>query len=193
MNLSPRQNEVGSVLARLAWLWLAPAALGGIACSESTAPMRAAQIVPASATVALQATPQGNILNTSVTITNTSSRAVAYSFCGASLEKKGLPALPPGTSEWKFVWSQLCAVLEISGEATMPTVSPAFDQIILQPGASATIPIYAVAGQQPYPEFTGEPGLYRVRVPLAVELLGRFFPAEPDQSVSDPFEVIPAQ
>ena len=194
MNLSPRPNDVGSVLPRLALLRIGFAVLGATACSDATGPIRPAQIVPASSSIALQATPQGQVLNTSVTITNTSSHAIAYSMCGVSLEKKGLPALPPGHSGWELVWSQICAVMDIASEAsTLPVPDPLIGQIILKPGASATIPIYAVAGQQPYPQFRGEPGLYRVRVPLAVELLGKFYPTESDQSVSEPFELLPSQ
>lgn len=195
MNSSSRQYGVGhTVLAWLAALGTTAVIISGTACSDTTGPTQFVRILPASPSVAMQPSAYGPVLNTSVTLTNTSSHPVGYSACGVSLEKAGLPELPPGKSDWTLVWSQICYLLDATGQLSTGAVSnPVLSPIILQPGASVTIPISAIAGQQPYPSFTGEAGLYRFRVPLSVQIFGKSYPLSSAQSVSEPFAVIPAQ
>jgi hypothetical protein len=149
------------------------------------------RIVPASPTVALQSPQQGLTLNTSVTLTNATGHPVAYYSCGISLEKQGMPALPPGKSGWETVWSRICYVLEL-GPATLSSLFPDYVGEVLQPGQSVTIPIIAAVGQLPYPSFTGEPGTYRFHVSLFSQILGRYYPAPYESSVSDSFMLLPA-
>ncbi len=163
----------------------------GAACSDSTGPAAGVRIVPATPSVALQQTPQGATLNTSVTLTNTTQHPVAYSSCGISLEKRGLPELPPGKSGWETVWSRICYVLEL-GPAALTSVFPDYVSEVLQPGQSITIPIIAAVGKPPYPNFTGEPGRYRFHVSLFSQILGRYYPFPYDSSVSDSFLLLPA-
>ena len=196
MNFKPRQTEVGTrFLTRRGLLAIATVIIGGTACSDSTGPNSPVQIVPASPSVALQATQFGPALNTSVTVTNTSSHPVGYSSCGVSLETEGLAVDPPGRPNWQSVWLRICYVLDVAGQlSTMPVSSNpgVIGLTILQPGASVTIPISAVVGEPANPGFTGEPGLYRFRVPVSVQLFGKFYPVSSDRSVSEPFAVIPA-
>ena len=157
-----------------------------IGCSDTTAPTGAVRIVPAAPTATMQTTPQGRALSTSVTITNNSPYVVAYSSCGITLEMEGMPALPPGKREWTRVWGRVCALLAVS-ESFSIDLAPE----TLQPGESVTIPIYAVVGD-PFSSFSGQPGLYRFHVALAIKILGTYHNATPEQSVSEPFELNPA-
>jgi hypothetical protein len=162
------------------------------ACTDATGPADRVRIVPETPTVTLQTTPQGRVLSTSVTLTNNSSYRVAWSSCGVSLEKAGMPALPPGKSDWQTVWRRICYLLDAAASqsgATSFTIP--FDAQILQPGQSVTIPVSAVVAQPPYPEFTGEIGQYRVRIPLSIQLLlGAYVEITPERSVSDPFTLL---
>ena len=155
-------------------------------CSDSTGPQGAVRIVPAAPTATMQTTPQGRVLNTSVTITNNSPYVVAYSSCGVSLEMLGMPALPPGKREWTSVWARVCALLAVN-ESFSIDLAPE----TLQPGESVTIPIYAVAGDS-FSSFSGQPGQYRFHVALAMKIFGSYHNATPEQSVSEPFELNPA-
>jgi hypothetical protein len=163
-----------------------------LGCSDSTGPAERPKIAPASATMALESSPQGPRLNTSVTLTNTSSHPLVWSVCGVTLEKAGQPALPPGERTWESVWSRICYVLDVSTPATTRSLTSAssLGGAVLTPGASVTIPIIAVVGQQPFPNFTGEPGLYRFRLALSTELLGTYYPLPPELSVSDSFTIV---
>ena len=193
MDLIRRQNssEV-SVVCRVAAAAVVAAIFAG--CSDTTGPEMVAAITTPSPSIALQATPQGPVLNTVVTVTNTSAYAMAWSSCGVTLEKAGLPALPPGKSDWQSVWTRACYLLEagavLSGVATP---IPDYPSAILKPGETVTIQIVAPAGQQPYPNFDGQPGQYRFHVPLSISVLGTFHSVPHDRSVSEPFALLPAQ
>ena len=158
-------------------------------CADSTGPTALARIATPAATIALQATPQFLVLNTTLTVTNTSGFPMAFSACGVSLEKLGLPELPPGKSEWTTVWSQICALIDIAGDATGPL--PQGSDAILQPGETATLSIYAPVGQQPFPQFDAGPGPYRFHVPLSIVVLGSYRAVAPESSVSNPFTLAP--
>ena len=193
MDLIHRQNSSGvSVLSRVATAAILAAIFAG--CSDTTGPETVAAITTPSSTIALQATPQGPVLNTVVTVTNTSAYAMAWSSCGVTLEKAGLPALPPGKSDWQSVWTRACYILlagaAVSGVA--PSI-PDFPSAILKPGETVTIQIVAPTGQQPYPTFDGQPGQYRFHVPLSISVLGTFHSVPHDLSVSEPFTLLPAQ
>ena len=157
-------------------------------CTDSTAPVAIARIEPATSTVILQSSPQGQVLTTSVIVTNTTPFDVSYSSCGVSMEKAGLPALPPGKSEWQTVWVRYCALLEASSSFTSAVLLAE----VLRPGASITIPIVAVAGQLPSPDFKGEPGEYRFHVPMSLKVFGSYRPAPYEVSVSGSFTLLPA-
>ena len=164
------------------------------ACTDATGPADRVRIVPETPTVTLQTTPQGQLLSTSVTLTNNSAYRVAWSSCGVSLEKAGMPALPPGKSDWQTVWRRICVLLDAaaSQSASTPSAIP-FDAQILQPGQSVTIPVSAIVAQPPNQSFTGEPGQYRVRIPLSIQLLlGAYLEIAPERSVSDPFTLFPS-
>jgi hypothetical protein len=162
-----------------------------LGCSDSTAPDQHPKIEPASPTTSLQSGPGGLRLSTSVTLTNTSSHPLIWSVCAVSLEKGGMPALPPGIRPWESVWSQTCYVLDASSPATTSlTSASSIGQAILKPGQSVTIPVVAIVGQQPYPNFTGEPGLYRFRLALFTDLLGTYYPVPPEMSVSEAFTIV---
>jgi hypothetical protein len=163
-----------------------------LGCSDSTGPGHHPKIEPASPTMALESSPQGPRLNTSVTLTNTSSHPLVWSECGVSLEKGGMPALPPGERTWESVWSKICYVLDAGVPATTTSLTStvSLGGTVLKPGESVTIPIIAVVGQQPFPNFTGEPGLYRFRLTLASVILGNYYPLSPELAVSDPFTIV---
>jgi hypothetical protein len=162
-----------------------------LGCSDTTAPDRHPKIEPASPTTSLQSGPGGPRLNTSVTLTNTSSHPLIWSVCGVTLEKGGMPALPPGERTWESVWSQTCYLLDASSPATTSlTSASSIGEAILGPGQSITIPVVAIVGQQPFPNFTGEPGLYRFRLVLFAELFGTRYPVPPELSVSDSFTIV---
>ncbi len=188
------QKALKKFVSRFARAATAAVIAAGISlgCSDSTGPDQHPKIEPAAPTIALESSPQGPRLNTSVTLTNTSSHPLVWSACGITLEKAGLPVLPPGERTWESVWSYICYVLDASAPATTRSLTSAssYGGAVLKPGESVTIPIIAVVGQQPFPNFTGEPGLYRFRLALSTELLGTYYPLSPELSVSDSFSIV---
>jgi len=169
----------------------------GVSCTDSTGPARRVTIVPAAPTVALQTTPQGQALNTSVTLTNTTAHPIAWSSCGMTLEKAGLPELPPGKGSWDTVWQSICLMLDnipAADATTSSSFSPLFPSPILRPGESVTVPVVVSVGQPPYStfDFKGEPGAYRFHFLLSTEILGTYYPVPYELSVSDSFTLLPA-
>ncbi|HEX9220262.1 MAG TPA: hypothetical protein VF858_07230 [Gemmatimonadaceae bacterium] len=195
MKCKPGQKNVGQrVVIDLARTTIISALLIGTACTDSTGPFQPVRIVPAAPNVALQTTPQGKVLSTSFTLTNNSAYPVIWSTCSVTLEKAGMPALPPGKSDWETVWARICYLLDAVANQSASTASAisGFDDAILQPGKSVPIPISALVGQHPYENFTGEPGRYRVRVPMYIRVLGFYRVIPADQSVSEPFTLLPS-
>jgi hypothetical protein len=198
MKSRPGQKEVGeqatTAFARAA---IAVVLVVAVACTDSTGPARRIAITPTAPTVALQATPQGQALITSVTLTNTSSHPVAWSSCGMSLERAPLPALPPGTGSSETVWESICFLLDNS-PAPDATISTSFGASlggpILKPGESVDVPVSIPVGQPPYStyNFKGDPGAYRFHFALSTEILGTYYPVPHDLSVSDFFTLLPA-
>lgn len=186
MDQKPCQSRAWS--SSLLPVFVASLAIVAAGCSDATAPARVALITTPTSSIALQQTPQYQVLNTSVTVTNTSAYPLAWSSCAVSLEKAGLPALPPGKSDWTSVWNRLCYILDVAAAISNPTVPP---ESLLAPGQSATISIVAPVGQQPYPEFDGQPGAYRFYVPLSIVVLGTYHQVPHDASVSQPFTLLP--
>jgi len=169
----------------------------GVACTDSTGPTVVLTIVPAAPTIALQTTPQGQALNTSVTLTNTSAHPISWSSCGMTLEKAGLPALPPANGSWDTVWQSICLLLDDSPVAETTTSSSFGTSLggpILRPGESVIVPVFVPVGQVPYSNFTfnGEPGAYRFRFFLSEQILGTYYPVPHALSVSDSFTLLPA-
>jgi hypothetical protein len=191
------QAEVGgqgvTVFARAT---IAAVLVVAVACSDSTGPARGIAITPIAPTVALRATPQGQALITTVTLTNTSAHPVVWSYCGMSLEKMGMPALPPGTG-WDVVWQSICLALD-DNSAPDATISSSFGASlggpILKPGESVDVPVSIPVGQPPYSiyNFEGKPGAYRFHFSLSTTILGSYYPVLHDLSVSDPFTLLPA-
>lgn len=104
-----------------------------------------------------------------------------------------MPALPPGKTEWTHVWSQTCYLLQVAaGQSSAAAADLILRQNVLKPGESVTIPVSAVVGQMPFPDFRGDPGTYRFHIPLSVHLLRIYEPASTENSVSEPFTVLPA-
>jgi hypothetical protein len=168
----------------------------GVACADSTGPTVGVKIVPAAPTIALQTTPQGQTLNTSVTLTNTSAHPIAWSSCGMTLEKGGLPELPPGKGSWDTVWQSICLLLDDSpaDATTSSSFGASLGGPILRPGESITVPVLVPVGQVPYSNFNfkGEPGAYRFRFFLSEQILGTYYPVPYELSVSDSFALLPA-
>jgi hypothetical protein len=195
MESRPGQKVGKTVVSGFARVAILATVLTGAACTDSTGPAVRVSIVPAAPTVALQSTPQGQALKTSVTVTNSSRYPVAYTSCGITLEKAGMPQLPPGTSGWEPVWHSICYVIDIhlvAVSATSPSVGAEFVGTVLQPGESVTLSVVAIVGQPPFPDFTGEPGLYRFYVPLSAHILVAYRPIPYELSVSDSFALLPA-
>lgn len=193
MNSRPGKKAVTQSRAGFARAATAAVIAAGISlgCSDSTAPAQHPKIEPASPTISLQSGPPGPSLKTSVTLTNTSSHPLIWSVCGVSLEKAGPPALPPGERAWEMVWAQTCYALDRPMPLTTSlTDLSSYGEAILKPGQSITIPVVAVVGQQPFPDFTGEPGLYRFRLALSTQLFGNYYPVPPELSVSDSFTIV---
>jgi hypothetical protein len=197
MKSRPGQKEVG-VLAATGFARAAIAAIlvVAVSCTDSTGPAHRIGITPTAPTVALQTTPQGQALITSVTLTNTSTHPVAWSSCGISLEKMGMPALPPGTG-WETVWQSICLLLDDS-PAVDATTSTSFGASlggpILKPGQSVDVAVSIPVGQPPYStyNFKGEPGAYRFHFALSTQILGTYYAVPYDLSVSDFFTLVPA-
>lgn len=158
-------------------------------CSDATGPENVVSITTPSPTIALQTTPQGQVLNTIVTVTNTSAYPLAWSTCDVTLEKAGMPALPPGKPGWEGVWARGCYILEAATALSqqIPTSLPLYPEAVLQPGESTMIEIVAPVGQPPYQAFDGHAGQYRFYVPLSLEVLGVYRPVPHEMSVSAPF------
>lgn len=189
MKSTPRQKVFGiSTANSQSRLAIASLFLVAVACSDSTAPVTPIQIVPAASTVTLQTQPDGTYLNTSVKLINTSSYEVTWSSCGVTLERAPMPALPPGKSDWTTAWRRLCYLLLAASAQAGPGIpDPWWDGQVLLAGQSVDIPISALVGDVSSGGFTGQPGQYRVRVPLAIRVLGTLH-ALPDQwSVSTRF------
>jgi len=102
--------------------------------------------------------------------------------------------LPPGKREWEPVWSRICYLLAVNPAALSTTTigDPFFYGAVLKPGESVTIPVVAIVGQSPYPNFMGEAGLYRFRLTLATEFMGTYYSLPYESSVSDSFTLLPA-
>ena len=191
------QQEVGAQAAMgFARAAIAALLVVAVSCTDSTGPARRIAITPTAPTVTLQTTPQGQALITSVTLTNTSSHPVAWSSCGISLEKMGMPALPPGTG-WDTVWQSICFVLDDSPAAdatTSTSFGASLGGPILRPGESVDVPVSIPVGQPPYStyNFKGDPGAYRFHFALSTQILGTYYPVPHDLSVSDFFTLVPA-
>lgn len=197
MKSRPGQKAMGGqVTTGFARAAIAAMLVVAVSCMDSTGPARRIAITPTAPTVALQATPQGQALITSVTLTNSSEHPIAWSTCGMSLEKMGMPALPPGTG-WETVWQSICFLLD-DNPAPDVTISSSFGASlggpILKPGESVDIPVAIPVGQPPYStyNFKGDPGAYRFHFSLSTEILGTYYPVLHDLSVSDPFTLLPA-
>jgi hypothetical protein len=196
MKSRPGQKEVGERAAGgFARAAIAAILVVAVSCSDSTGPARRIAITPAAPTVVLQANPQGQVLlATSVTLKNTSAQPIAWSSCGMSLEKAGLPALPPGRRSWDTVWQSICAVLDGSPVIEATTSSSSLGTwpggSILLPGESVTVPVMILVGQPP--NFNGEQGAYRFYFSISAEILGTYYPVPHDLSVSDSFTLLPA-
>jgi hypothetical protein len=197
MKSRPGQKEAGErAVTGLGRAVIAAVFIVAVSCTDSTGPARGIAITPTAPTVALQATPQGQALITSVTLKNTSAHRIAWSYCGMSLEKIGMPALPPGTG-WETVWQSICFDLDNS-PAPDATISYAFGTSlggpILKPGQSVDVPVSIPVGQPPYSiyNFEGKPGAYRFHFSLSTEILGTYYPVQHDLSVSDSFTLLPA-
>lgn len=148
------------------------------ACSDSTGPNRVVTITPIDQTVALQSSPAGKILRTSVTLTNNSRSPVTWDKCAWTLEKKlGITAL--ATDGPTFPW------VTVSGG---PICYLAIAYLPLQPGQSVQIPIEVTVGTS---QFDGSPGEYRVHLVLGTTVLeNQWRPIPHDLSVSDAFTVV---
>jgi hypothetical protein len=186
------EKQAATGFARVA---IAAMLVVAVSCTDNTGPARGVAITPIAPTVALQATPQGQALITSVTLTNTSSHPVAWSICGMSLEKIGMPALPPGTG-WDTVWQSICFAIDNSAPVDANTSTSFVTSLggpILRPGESVDIPVSIPVGQPPYSlyNFKGDPGAYRFHFSLSTQILGTFYPVTHDLSVSDSFTLLP--
>jgi hypothetical protein len=167
---------------------LALAAVVGLAaCIGTTEPVRLVSITPAAASVALQTTASGRVLNTSVTLTNVSKNPVTFDLCTLTLEKlKGVvfaEAADGPQPPWYTVWSQICVALKATNNSGFETVS-------LPSGASLTIPVSAQVGQNGASSFDGSPGTYRVHLSLVTDIVGQVRTIPHDLSVSDPFSIV---
>lgn len=197
MKSRPGQKEMGEQAAtRFARAAIAALVVVAVSCTDSTGPARRIGITPTAPTVALQTTPQGQALITSVTLTNTSAHPIAWSSCGISLEKMGMPALPPGTG-WETVWQSICLLLDDSPAADATTSNSfgiSLGGPILKPGQSVDVPVSIPIGQPPYStyNFKGEPGAYRFHFALSTQILGTYYAVPYDLSVSDFFTLVPA-
>lgn len=160
-----------------------------MACSESTGVAGSVRIQPATPTVTLQTTPLGLGLQTSVTLTNTSGMPIRWSRCGITLETGGgAIALESGDGAWLPVWTEQCFYAVDASNAALTTTSSLYPgEAVLQPGSSIAIPITVPVGQTPYSSFRGDPGIYRVRLYLSTDVLGRNYPLPRERSVSDSF------
>jgi hypothetical protein len=159
-----------------------------LACGETTSLAGSVRIQPAAASVALQNTPLGLGLQTSITLTNTSSTPIRWSTCGMALEKGDVVALESSDGSWVPVWTEVClyALDGVTGDAAI-TTAPPIGGIVLNPGTSVVIPITVPVGQTPYSFFNGEPGIYRVRLYLSTDVLGHNYTLPRERSVSDSF------
>jgi hypothetical protein len=157
-----------------------------VACNDTTGPARFVVITPASESVALQTVPGGKMLNTWVTLTNISSKPIGFNACrGVSLERRvdisANAALADGPKPpWTQVWTAPCGFEAL---AAVIGTGP------LQPGATMIIPVNVLAGVIGAAGFDGSPGLYRVHLTLATEILGVSGVIPHDLSVSNPFSL----
>ena len=150
-------------------------------CTSTTEPVALVRIVLASPTVAIQSTPQGAKLSTSVTLTNTSNFPVIWSSCSMQLERKDDVAFPASDSYdgWEAVWFPICSLV-LNLEPPVP----------LQPGESVVVPITAIAYSQSPGSFLGEPGLYRVQFFIGAMVAGEYRQIPRAASSSAPFTVV---
>jgi hypothetical protein len=160
--------------------------VGLVACTGTTEPIGLVSITPAAASVALQTTANGRVLNTSVTLTNVSKSWVTFDLCSVTLEKLQdvvfADAADGPQPPWYTVWSQICFALDSN--------SSGFETASLPPGASLTIPVSAQVGQNGASNFDGSPGTYRVHLSLVTDIVGQVRTIPHDLSVSDPFSIV---
>ena len=181
------ESKFGQRMVGASALWVAMA-LTITACSDSTGTIAGVAIVPASKTIAVQTSASGfSTLQIPITITNTSSQVIAYSFCGSSLEQNT-------TQGWRMVYTQFCALLDdapVDADASPPIpFGPN-----LAPGETGSFTMVVPVRAQPLgpvdQSIRGEPGEYRVRVLIATEFIGRTVVLPHDATVSETFNVVP--
>jgi hypothetical protein len=129
--------------------------------------------------VALEPTRQGPTLNIWATITNGSTQPVLISTCKYALDQYRY-TLASGRigDDWLEVWRPSC-----TGENS-------FAYTPLGPGESKSIPITVVATRALAPDFSAEPGTYRFRFFLSMQVAGEYRQLPRERSVSEPFTLL---
>lgn len=129
--------------------------------------------------VALERTQQGPTLRISASIANGSTQLVLVSTCEYALEEYRY-ALASGRigDDWLEVWRPSC------------TNENSLAYTPLGPGESTSIPITVIATPALAPDFSAEPGTYRFRFFLSIQVGGEYQQLPRERTVSEPFTLL---
>jgi len=129
--------------------------------------------------VALERTRQGPTLNITANITNGSTQLVLISTCEYALDQYRY-ALATGRigDDWLEVWRPSC------------TNENSLAYTPLGPGESTSIPITVIATPALAPDFSAEPGTYRFRFFLSIQVGGEYQQLPRERTVSEPFTLL---
>ena len=129
--------------------------------------------------ISLEPTPKGPALNVSANITNGSTQLVLVSTCEYALDQYRY-ALATGriSDDWLEVWRPSC------------TNENSLAYTPLGPGESTSIPITVIATPALAPDFSAEPGTYRFRFFLSIQVGGEYQQLPRERTVSEPFTLL---
>ena len=129
--------------------------------------------------MALEQTPQGPTLKISANISNGSTQLVLVSTCEYALDQYRY-ALATGriSDDWLEVWRPSC------------TNENSLAYTPLGPGESTSIPITVIATPALAPDFSAEPGTYRFRFFLSIQVGGEYQQLPRERTVSEPFTLL---
>lgn len=154
-------------------------AFGALRCTPHADPGSTVSIGLSKQTVSLEHTAKGPALNVSANITNGSSQLVLISTCEFALDQYRY-ALATGriSDDWLEVWRPTC------------TRENSLAYTPLRPGETTSIPITVLVTPYLAPDFIAEPGTYRFRFFLSIQVGGEYQQLPRDQTVSEPFTLV---
>ena len=150
-----------------------------LGCAPHADPGSTVSIGLSKQAVGFKRTQQGPTLRISANINNGSTQLVLVSTCEYALEEYRY-ALASGRigDDWLEVWRPTC------------TNENSLAYTPLGPGESTSIPITVIATPALAPDFSAEPGTYRFRLFLSIQVGGEYQQLPRERTVSEPFTLL---